>query len=60
MRNGLDLHLPFLDFNETHLVYTPSVYIGPDAWLELLEVENKVDSISVDGVKVSGERLVCS
>ncbi len=30
MRNGLDLHLPFLDFNEPHLVYTPPVYIGPD------------------------------
>ena len=29
-----------------------------EAWLELLEVENKVDSITVDGVKVSGERLV--
>lgn len=34
-RNGLEMHLPFSDFNETHLVYTPPVYIGPDAWLEL-------------------------
>lgn len=29
-----------------------------EAWLELLEVENKIDSIDVDGVKVSGKRGV--
>lgn len=35
LKNGLELHVPFSITDISHLRFTPPVYIGPDAWLEL-------------------------
>ena len=34
-KNGLEIHIPFSDFNHQNLIFSPPVYIGPNSWLQL-------------------------